>query len=266
MDRIITAALVRPYDSRATQQVVAQVDRNVYGAHGRTILIPRGSTLVGTAMGGSERVAISWTQIIRPDGARFKIEANSGDAMGQANVPGRINQRLMKRYSSILLGTALNVGVAKAFGASESAGGGLGGEVAKNNGAIISDIVRQDIQKIVQDIVDRNKAIQPIITVPAGTRITVIPTMDLQLRPLRGPEVQAVSYPRAQNAGAAAPRFDVDLGGNQGANQGGSQGGNQGAWQGISNNVPQQQARRQNDFLPPANAPATGATPPWGSN
>jgi len=269
MDRIITAALIRPYDSRASQQVVAQVDRNVYGGHGRSILIPRGSTLVGTAQGGgAERVAISWTQIIRPDGARFKLEATSGDAMGQAGVPGNVNQRLMKRYGSILLGTALNVGVAKAFGASESASGGLGGEAAKNNGAIISDIVRSDLQKITADIVERNKAIQPVITIPAGTRITVIPTMDLQLRPLRGPEVAAVSYPRAQNAGAPAPRYDVDPGGSPSGNGGGNGGGNgQGGSQGITfSSPPSQQPRRKNDFLPSANAPQTGSTPPWASN
>src|SRR3546814_9763210 len=71
MDRVITAVLERPYDSRTSQQVVAQVDRNVYGGHGRSILIPRGSRIIGTATGGNERVAIQWKQIIRHDGARF---------------------------------------------------------------------------------------------------------------------------------------------------------------------------------------------------
>src|SRR3546814_5017237 len=56
--RVITAVLERPYDSRSSQQVVAQVDRNVYGGHGRSILIPRGSRIIGTASGENERVAI----------------------------------------------------------------------------------------------------------------------------------------------------------------------------------------------------------------
>src|SRR3546814_3880042 len=103
------------------QQVVAQVDRNVYGGHGRSILIPRGSRIIGTASGGNERVAIQWKQIIRPDGARFIIEASAADAMGQGGVPGRVNQRLMKRYGSVLLGTILGGSTAAIFGSEEEA-------------------------------------------------------------------------------------------------------------------------------------------------
>src|SRR3546814_20607820 len=73
---------------------------------------------------------------------------------------------------------------------------------ARNHGAIITDIVRRDIEKITQDIVQRNQAVQPIIAVPAGTRITVIPTMDIQMRPMVGRTEEVRSYPRQQNAGA----------------------------------------------------------------
>lgn len=205
MDRIITAALVRPIDNRGAGQVTAQVDRNVYSAHGRNVLIPRGSMLIGTASGSGERVAISWTQIIRPDGARFVFQGTSGDAMGQGGIPGRRNERLLRRYGSILLGTVLTSGTAAAFGAEEQASGGLGGEGGRNTGAIISDIVRQDIQRITQDIIQRNQNIQPIVTVPAGTRITVVPTMDLVMAPQSRRQIEVPSYPRRQNGGAAAP-------------------------------------------------------------
>lgn len=257
MDRIITAALVRTYDSRTTQQVVAQVDRNVYGAHSRSILIPRGSRLIGTASGGAERVAISWTQLIRPDGARFVIEASTGDAMGQGGAPGRVNERILKRYGAILLGTALNVGTASAFDASESAGGADFAQPARNNGAIISDIVRQDIEKITADIVRRNSDIQPIVTVPAGTRITIIPTMDLQLRPAAKAKVQTASYPRAQNAGAPTPSGEVSVPNGQPSPDS----------QGIQFENPAgyaPQAGEQTIQMPSKTAPETGSVPPWG--
>src|SRR3546814_19099993 len=99
--------------------------------------------------------------------------------MGQGGVPGRVNQRLMKRYGSILLGTILGGSTAAIFGAEEEAvQSGSNGQqsTARNNGAIITDIVRRDIEQITQDLVQRNQAVQPIITVPAGKRITVIPT------------------------------------------------------------------------------------------
>lgn len=248
MDRIITAVLVRPYDSRASQQVIAQVDRNVYGAHGRNVLIPRGSQIIGIAQGGAERVAIQWKQIIRPDGARFVIEATAGDAMGQANVPGKVNSRLLKRYGNILLGTVLKAGTARVFGAAESPGGdviGSGTNVARNNGAIISDIVRADVERIVSDITQRNSNVQPIISVPAGTRLTIIPTMDLQMRPMEAPTQEVRSYPRRQNGGGAPSEDDSGF------------------------DAPQARTSQRREVQPPfptTDVPSTGTTPPWESN
>jgi type IV secretory pathway VirB10-like protein len=261
MDRVISAVLVRPYDSRSSQQVVAQVDRNIYGAHGRSILIPRGSQIIGIAQGGGERVAIEWKQIIRPDGARFMFNATAADAMGQAGVPGRVNERLLKRYGSILLGTILSAGTAGVFGAEETASGGLGGENGRNTGAIIGDIVRQDIQKITQDIVQRNQNIQPIISVPAGTRITVVPTMDIQMRPLQGQVQQVRSYPIQQNGGARAPSFNPSQGAGNGEQRDPNAPIDFDAQQPV-------QARRNNapSPLPAQTVPTTGATPPWDSN
>jgi type IV secretory pathway VirB10-like protein len=263
MDRVITAVLERPYDSRSSQQVVAQVDRNVYGAHGRTILIPRGSRIIGTASGGAERVAIQWKQIIRPDGARFIIEASAADAMGQGGVPGRVNQRLMKRYGSILLGTVLGGSTAAIFGAEEeSVPSGSNGQqsTARNNGAIITDIVRRDIEKITQDIVQRNQAVQPIITVPAGTRITVIPTMDIQMRPMVGRTEEVRSYPRQQNAGAPAGGYY------QGSQGSGGNGGGNSDPKAISFDAPQPNRQQNGTPFPSAEVPAMGSTPPWNSN
>src|SRR3546814_17865567 len=95
------------------------------------------------------------------------------DAMGQGGVPGRVNQRLMKRYGSILLGTILGGSTAAIFGAEEEAvQSGSNGQqsTARKNGAIITDIVRRDIETILHTIVQRNQAVQPIITVPDANR------------------------------------------------------------------------------------------------
>src|SRR3546814_20553659 len=68
----------------------------------------------------------------------------------------------MKRYGRILLGTILGGSTAAIFGAEEEAvQSGSNGQqsTARNNGAIITDIVRRDIEKITQDIVQRNQAV-----------------------------------------------------------------------------------------------------------
>ena len=263
MDRIITAVLARPYDSRQAQQVVAIVDRNVYSGQGRTILIPRGSSVIGQMVGTNERAAVIWTQIIRPDGARFVFQGSGGDAMGQAGVPGKVNNRYLKRFGAAFLGTILKVGTAVATNASEEASGGFNGpggqgvgSVARNNGAIITDIVTRDINAALAPIIQQAQQIQPIVTVPAGTRMTIVPNMDLVMHPVQRQTIIRPSYPRQMNGGSGpAPSQNgptpIDMSQSQ-YGQGPS----------VS-----QQERQQAIGRTLSSTPAgPGATPPWGSN
>ncbi len=272
MDRIITAALVRPFDSRQSQQVIAQVDRNVYGAMGRNILIPRGSTIIGNMGGGADRAVVVWSQIIRPDGARFVFSGTGGDAMGQAGVPGHVNNRWFQRIGAAFLGTVLKVGTALVVDPNETAGGtsvqvGAGGAqgtaagVARNKGAIILDITSQGINETLAPIIEQQKSVKPIITVPAGTRLTIVPTQDLVMRPIERETIVRQQYPRQMNGGAQItppPSFD-----DQGQGQGGGGGQRQ-----LSGYTPQQQsANEQSVGRTLQTTPvAPSSSPPWGNN
>jgi type IV secretory pathway VirB10-like protein len=270
MDRIITAVLVRPFDSRQAQQVIAQVDRNVYGGMGRNILIPRGSTIIGNMGGGADRAVVVWSQIIRPDGARFVFSGTGGDAMGQAGVPGRVNNRWLQRISGAFLGTVLKIGTALAVDPQEQAGGnnvsigGQGGSsgVARNKGAIILDITSQGINETLGPIIEQQKTVKPIITVPAGTRLTIVPTQDLVMRPIERETIVRQQYPRQMNGGAQItppPSFEED---------GQQSQGNRGQRQLSGYDAQQQQtANQQSVGRSLQTSPvAPSSTPPWGSN
>ena len=275
MDRIITAVLTRTFDSRATQQVVAQVDRNVYSATGRNILIPRGSTVIGIMNGGAERATVNWTQIIRPDGARFMMQASGGDAMGQANIPGKVNNRYGRRFGSVLLGTIIKSGTAVLSNASESPGGGVnvgngsGGSNARNNGGIITDIVSQDVDRITQQILQETQKIQPIVTVPAGTRMTIVPQQDLVMRPVTRQTIVRASYPRQMNGGAAAPDVNFQIGGGDDVAPTSRQNNIPASGRPITFNAAPQQQQKPNvveQGLANPGPVSLGATPPWSSN
>jgi type IV secretory pathway VirB10-like protein len=264
-DRIITAVLARTFDSRQSQQVVAQVDRNVYGATGRNILIPRGSTVIGTMAGTGERVAVVWTQIIRPDGGRFVFEGQGGDAMGQAGVGGRVNNRYMKRITAGFLGTIIKATTALASKAAEQPNTGGSSVVSAgsaNNGKILTDIVTADVNSILGPIIQQAQAVQPIITIPGGTRVTIIPTQDLVMHEVQRETVVRQQYPRQMNGGASisASPYTAPQGGNQ---------------EFLPANPTQREyqprtAQEGNivaQGVANGGAPATlGATPPWGSN
>lgn len=281
-DRIITAVLARPFDSRQTMRVVAQVDRNVYGGSGRNVLIPRGSTVIGTMTAGAERAGVVWDQIIRPDGARFVFQGQGGDAMGQGGVPGNVNNRWARRLSVGFLGTLLKILPAVVTNPNETAGNGgvnIGGSgnsgVARNKDAIITDIVTQDITSQFQPLISQAQSIQPIVTIPAGTRLTIVPSQDLVMHEIQRETIVRQQYPRQMNGGAAisASPYQAPQGG--GSSDGYSGGGAGGDFIGGGQPAAQQYGARQNaqqnnvvaQGVASRGAPATmGATPPWGSN
>ena len=184
-DKPLPAVLVVPIDTRATVTAVAMVDRDVYGNNGRTVVIPRGTKIIGNIGGSNERVGIQWTQLIRPDGTRFLFEAESGDAMGRGGVPGRINERNLQRYGFTLLSGAIQAAASIGFGGQQvQTNSGVGGATQTQDArAVAAQQFNQSIQQINSDFFNRRRQLTVQITVPAGTRITVWSANDLRLKP-----------------------------------------------------------------------------------
>jgi len=184
-DKPLPAVLVVPIDTRTTVTAVGMVDRDVYGNNGRTVVIPRGTKVIGNVGGSSERVGIQWTQLIRPDGTRFLFDAASGDAMGRGGIPGRVNERNLQRYGFTLLAGAAQAGASIAFGGQQvQTNGGVGGATqTQDSKALASQQFNQSIQQINSDFFGRRRTMTVQITVPAGTRITVWSANDLRLKP-----------------------------------------------------------------------------------
>lgn len=184
-DKAITAVLSNIIDTRSTVTAVAMVDRDVYGNNGRTVVIPRGTKLIGTVGESSERVGIAWKQLIRPDGVRFMFDAASGDAQGRGGIPGRINERLLQRYGYSLVPSAVAAGITAALGGNQtSQSGPQGTSQQKSARAVAAEILTEPLNNIAADIYKRKSSMPTQITVPAGTRITVWAVGDLRLKPM----------------------------------------------------------------------------------
>lgn len=184
-DKAITAVISVPIDTRNPVTAVAMVDRDVYGNNGRTVVIPRGSKLIGTPGVSDTRVGIAWKQLIRPDGTRFVFDAESGDAMGRGGVPGRVNERYLQRYGYSLLPSLVSAGITAALGGQTSESAGINGSTQTRDArAVASEILSEPLNRIAQDIYRRKSNIPVQISVPAGTRITVWALSDLRLKPV----------------------------------------------------------------------------------
>lgn len=85
------------------------IAKPVFSDDGTTILIERGSIVIGKQAGGlsgTHRAFINWTEIKTPHDITIKISAPVADNLGATGVNGKINYQLLKKF---FLGTAISV-------------------------------------------------------------------------------------------------------------------------------------------------------------
>lgn len=112
---MISAVLETPIDSHRPGLVRAIVSRDSRGFDGTRVLIPRGSRLIGEAVGdwkpGQRRVLVTWNRLIRPDGVAIRIGSPAADVLGGAGIRGKVNNHFIERFGNAVLQSALTIGV-----------------------------------------------------------------------------------------------------------------------------------------------------------
>ena len=196
-DKPIPAVLQRSIDSRYPNvPVTAIVERHIYGEAGRNILIPAGSRLIGkatslTGIFGADQAAkidISWTRLIRPDGAAFRFEAVSGDAQGRGGVSAYLDLQLLKKFglpfvSTIGEGLMLKLTELneKSIVSGTSAGAG-DSSVSETPGHQTRKMFIDNFKEMWGELMAMAGEIPNIVYVPSGTRLVAFSKEDLWLR------------------------------------------------------------------------------------
>lgn len=121
---LIPAVLESALDSTRPGFARAIVSRDVRSFDGTRILIPRGSRLIGDYDSGNEagqrRALITWTRLIRPDGATVAIDSPVADTMGRTGVRARVNTHFFERFGGAILQSILDIGVSAVSRASDN--------------------------------------------------------------------------------------------------------------------------------------------------
>ena len=112
---LIKAVLETPIDSTRPGLARAMVSRDVLSFDGRSVLIPRGSRVIGEfqadATPGQKRALILWTQLIRSDGVTMALTSPTADVLGRGGVRGRVNSHFFERFGGAIFQSILTVGV-----------------------------------------------------------------------------------------------------------------------------------------------------------
>ena len=110
---VVPAVLETAFNSTQAGVARAIVSRDVRSFDGSTVLIPRGSRLIGeykSEVGaGQNRAIINWTRLIRGDGVTINLNSPAVDPLGRGGVKARVNNHLFEKVTNGLLQTVFSV-------------------------------------------------------------------------------------------------------------------------------------------------------------
>jgi type IV secretion system protein VirB10 len=155
------------------------VTEPVYSFNGHTLLLPKGSKLLGSYSGGptGDREAVVWDRIITPTGIDVNMSSPGIDNLGGAGVPGYYDAHWGKRIGSALLISLLS----DAFKYEAAEHGPR--ETTISNGVVTQTPFQSNTAQTIQNLADqavREAANRPpTVTINQGTVIYVYVTKDV---------------------------------------------------------------------------------------
>lgn len=104
---IIPCVLLTKIDSTYAGQASCQVAKDIYSANGKTLLIERGSKVIGeqrVQVGqGQARVFVLWSHLETPKGVQVQLDSGSTDSLGASGINARVNNHYLKRFGGAIL-------------------------------------------------------------------------------------------------------------------------------------------------------------------
>jgi type IV secretion system protein VirB10 len=168
---VIPAILETAINSDLPGFVRAVVSRDVRGFDGTTVLIPRGSKLLGQYRSGvalsQTRAFVVWSRVLTPDGVSIDIGSPGTDQLGRSGLEGETDTHFFERFGSAILLSVMGAGL-----------NALSDSASNNNTAIIIGSTQQANQ-VAAIALQKNIDIPVTIKVAQGTPLQVFVTRDL---------------------------------------------------------------------------------------
>lgn len=182
-DMRIPAILEDSVNSQVGGRMIAIVERNVLSPNGKFILIPAYSRIIcsyeSLSEVGQTRLPVQCKRLIRPDGVSISLKDSiAADQSGRTGLIGELDQRVWERYGAAFLISAT---------ASLAQAGSYANEARSKStlsqlltGA--SDEFSHNLSEATSKVIEQNINLAPILTIPPGSHIQIIPTSDIVLR------------------------------------------------------------------------------------
>ncbi len=189
-DRYINGILENTINSQIAGTIIVQIAQNVYGYHGRNILIPKGSRMVCSyetaGEQGVSRLQAKCNRILMGETRAEinQIDSSISDVQGAVGIAGEVDNRFYEKYGLAFGLAAISVGT-RIGTATIANKGSSGNNQGTNNTSPINQAVDDGAKELSQKFgeisaqsLQESLAIKPIIRVSKGTRIQIRPAKD----------------------------------------------------------------------------------------
>jgi type IV secretion system protein VirB10 len=168
----IDCTLETAIDSTLPGMTTCVTATDTFGVDGSTVLIERGSKLVGETRGevaqGQSRIFVLWTEARTPTGVIVPLASPGTDELGRSGLSGDVNRHFFQRFGAAILISVID-GAMQAAATSRSSSGTV---IYNPSGS----------QDILTEVLKSTVNIPPTITKNQGDRIQVFVARDLDFR------------------------------------------------------------------------------------
>ncbi|WP_372395337.1 TrbI/VirB10 family protein (plasmid) [Azospirillum sp. HJ39] len=173
-DRYIGAILESRTVSQLEGRAILVADAHIFGGDGRKILIEKGTKFIcrfkKLEREGDTRLPMRCGRFIRPDGVSGLLsEADVADQSGATGLVGDVDNRNWERYGAAFV--TASIGALAAIGANNSVQNQLVAQGVQN--------MTDNMSKATERVLEKNLDLSPIMTVPVGSRVQIIPMNDI---------------------------------------------------------------------------------------
>lgn len=168
----IDCTLETALDSTLPGMTTCITATDTFSADGSTVLLERGTKLVGETRGGvtqgAARVFVLWSEARTPTGVVIPLSSPGTDELGRSGLAGNVNRHFFQRFGAAILISVISGAVQSAV-ASQSSGSTV----------IYNPSGSQDVMtEVLKDTIN----IPPTITKNQGDRIEILVARDLDFR------------------------------------------------------------------------------------
>jgi type IV secretory pathway VirB10-like protein len=167
---VISAVLETGINSDVPGFARAVVSRDVSGFDGTTVVIPRGSRLIGeyksAVAQGQSRAFVIWSRLLTPDGVSISLASPGTDLLGRGGLSGEVNTHFFHRFGAAILLSVISGGVEA-----------LANHASGGNAIIIGS--PQQATNVASIALQKDIDIPTTISVPQGQAIRVFVSRDL---------------------------------------------------------------------------------------